>query len=99
MGTGMTPKQPTPASVSATLRTAGFRASRREQRGAGMAWTEGYMVARHGYTPCVAVEFVAGDGDSTILADALTKMTAALRHKGWLVRQYPDFLVVEEPYR
>jgi|HubBroStandDraft_6_1064221.scaffolds.fasta_scaffold1489272_2 hypothetical protein len=86
-------KPPTPQRVSATLRTAGFGA-------AGPRRDEGYKVAWHGYTPCVAVKFAvrdAGEAEAaSLFADALTKMAAALRQKGWLVRQYPAFLVVEE---
>jgi hypothetical protein len=89
------PKPPTPRSVSATLRTAGFRAI-----GAG---TEGYEVAWHGDGPGVHLVFIADDGDDSTAAhvvadrlrdEALVSMAATLRRKGWHVEQRYAYLIV-----
>lgn len=92
------PKPPTPGSVSATLRTAGFRAI-----GDG---DEGYEVRRHGGTPAAGVRVSFHDWTENWAgadaleqaaaneADALVKMAATLRHKGWQVDELPGHLVV-----
>lgn len=95
------PKPPTPLRVSATLRTAAFRAS------SGLG-AEGYRVSwndSHPANQSVRVEFCTpNDGTSrglleaTALRDrALIAMAATLRHKGWQVipMDRPSHLLVK----
>ena len=72
------PKPPTPLRVSATLRTAAFRAAtgRRD---------EGYRVSWYNeVAETVRVEFQAASEDLPV-ADALVLMAQTLRYKGWQV--------------
>ena len=100
-----TPKPPTLVSVSATLRTAEFRAHRDGR-------TEGYEVERSLVDPgAVIVDFSPDWGDDSTEAhragealriEALDKMAAVLRRKGWAVtaagapHRPPMFLLVKE---
>ena len=79
----MTPKPPSPRSVSATLAAADFRAigDKREAR------TEGFQTE---WAPGagVRVRFVTDDPDMRSLA--LRKMAGTLRRKGWQVNERHD---------
>jgi hypothetical protein len=79
----MTPKPPTPRSVSATLCAHDFRAVNGKR-------IEGYGVTIQD-AGAVRVDFyVAEDGSEAdqLHRDALGKMAAVLRRKGWLVEQF-----------
>ena len=82
------PKPPTPASVSATLRTAGFRASPKAST------QEGYRV---GGNDALTVWVGFTSDDPAVRADALVKMGATLSRKGWAVStERADLLLVRE---
>lgn len=93
------PKPPSPRSVSATLRTAGFRAI-----GDG---DEGYEVGPYGGpgsgTVHVTFRSYRGDGSGAAIdaalafeLEALASMMATLRHKGWAAEPSvpPAYLIV-----
>ena len=72
-----TPKPPTPVSVSATLRYAGFGAWRKGSDGYRVRWPDPNTVSVD-YDP----------GPYTVdRREALAKMAAALRRKGWTVTE------------
>ena len=83
------PQPPTPRSVSATLRTAGFRAIGDADEGYDAGWCGGDPGSG-----AVHVSYHSWRGDGTGAAidaalaatlEALASMTATLRNKGWAV--------------
>ena len=70
------PKPPTLLRVSATLRTAAFRALGNGDEGYRVSWSHDRTAVR--------VEFQAASEDLPV-ADALALMAQTLRHKGWQV--------------
>ena len=100
-------KPPTPRSVSATLRAAGFKAIGDGDEGYEAAWFGAYPATAAGV---VHVRFCAYRGDGTSAAidearelehKALAAMAAVLRHKGWAAeeRESGTYLIVKEAGR
>lgn len=94
------PKPPTPGSVSATLRYAGFRAIGDGDEGYEVTWhaadsspAGGVRVKFHDWTESWAGSDALGLAAANE-ADALVKMAVALRHKGWQVAEPGGYLIV-----
>ncbi len=94
------PKPPTPRSVSATLRTAGFAAAQRIPPPGMYKLSEGYRAEwQQGEGSPVVVSFIT-DG-AYVHEQALSAMTETLTRKGWSVRKVEDMsrpgrLIVKE---
>lgn len=88
------PKPPSPRSVSATLRTAGFKAIGDGDEGYICAWFRdipgsAVHVSFHAY--CGDGSAAAGDEARELENKALASMGDALRRKGWAAEEWETF--------